>query len=153
MVPITTHTPQELEALGARLAPLLEPGDLLALDGDLGAGKTLLTQGLARGLAVAEPVTSPTFVILQPHTSGRLPLYHMDVYRLRKPEELYDLDYEEYFYGDGVTVIEWARLVEPLLPEEYLGVEIRASDAGREVRFMPHGARYERLLRELARLL
>lgn len=149
MIKIITKTPQELFYLGQRMAQLVEPGDLLALDGDLGAGKTLLTQGLADGLAVQEDVVSPTFTILHPYESGRLPLYHMDVYRLKQPEELYDLDYEEYFYGEGVTVVEWAQLVEPLLPEEYLGVEILRTEEGRELRFAPHGARYERLLEEL----
>ncbi|MBE6112159.1 MAG: tRNA (adenosine(37)-N6)-threonylcarbamoyltransferase complex ATPase subunit type 1 TsaE [Peptococcaceae bacterium] len=149
MIKIITKTPQELEYLGERMAQLVEPGDFIALDGDLGAGKTLLTQGLARGLAVTEEIVSPTFTIIHEYESGRLPLYHMDVYRLKQPEEMYDLGYEEYFYGEGVTVVEWAQIIEPLLPDEYLGMEISVVPEGRELRFAPHGARYERLIEEL----
>ncbi len=149
MIKIITKTPQELEYLGERMAQLVEPGDFIALDGDLGAGKTLLTQGLARGLAVTEEIVSPTFTIIHEYESGRLPLYHMDVYRLKQPEEMYDLGYEEYFYGEGVTVVEWAQIIETLLPDEYLGMEISVVPEGRELRFAPHGARYEYLIEEL----
>lgn len=149
MIKIITKTPQELEYLGKRLAQLVQPGDFLALDGDLGAGKTLLTQGIAQGLEVTEEISSPTFTIIHEYESGRLPLYHMDVYRLKQPEEMYDLGYEEYFYGEGVTVVEWAQIIEPLLPDDYLGLEIAVVPEGRELRFAPHGARYERLIEEL----
>lgn len=149
MIKIVTRTPQELSYLGSRMAQLMAPGDFFALDGDLGAGKTLLTQGIAQGLGVLEDITSPTFTIIHEYESGRLPLYHMDVYRLKQPEELYDLGYEEYFYGQGVTVVEWAQLVHALLPEEYLGLEIAVVLEGRELRFAPHGARYERMIEEL----
>lgn len=149
MIKIITKTPQELEYLGSRMAQLVTPGDFLALDGDLGAGKTLFTQGLAQGLGVTEDINSPTFTIIHEYESGRLPLYHMDVYRLKHPEEMYDLGYEEYFYGNGVTVVEWAQLIEPLLPDDYLGIEIAVTPAGRELRFQPHGARYEHLIEEL----
>lgn len=149
MIKIITKTPQELSYLGGRMAQLVRPGDFFALDGDLGAGKTLFTQGLAQGLEVNEDVTSPTFTIIHEYRSGRLPLYHMDVYRLKRPEELYDLGYEEYFYGEGVTVVEWAQCIAPLLPEEYLGMELAVVPEGREVRLLPHGARYERMIEEL----
>ena len=149
MIKIITKTPHELEYLGNRLSQLVQPGDFLALDGDLGAGKTLLTQGIAQGLAVTEEISSPTFTIIHEYESGRLPLYHMDVYRLKQPEEMYDLGYEEYFYGEGVTVVEWAQIIEPLLPDDYLGMEIVVVPEGRELRFAPHGARYERLIEEL----
>ena len=149
MIKIITKTPQELEYLGKRMAQLVRPGDFLALDGDLGAGKTLFTQGMAQGLEIAEDITSPTFTIIHEYQSGKLPLYHMDVYRLKQPEELYDLGYEEYFYGEGVTVVEWAQLIAPLLPEEYLGIEIAVVPEGRELRFFPPGIRYEHMIEEL----
>ncbi len=149
MIKIITKTPQELEYLGSRMAQLVQPGDFIALDGDLGAGKTLLTQGMAKGLEVSEEIVSPTFTIIHEYETGRLPLYHMDVYRLKQPEEMYDLGYEEYFYGEGVTVVEWAQIIEPLLPDEYLAMEIVVVPEGRELRFVPHGARYERLIEEL----
>ena len=149
MIKIVTKTPQELEYLGSRMAQLVQPGDFIALDGDLGAGKTLMTQGLAQGLGILEDISSPTFTIIHEYESGRLPLYHMDVYRLKQPEEMYDLGYEEYFYGEGVTVVEWAQIIEPLLPDEYLGIEIAVTMEGRELRLAPHGVRYERLVEEL----
>ncbi|MGM9524804.1 MAG: tRNA (adenosine(37)-N6)-threonylcarbamoyltransferase complex ATPase subunit type 1 TsaE [Peptococcaceae bacterium] len=149
MIKIITKTPQELAYLGGRMAQLLQPGDFLALDGDLGAGKTLFTQGLAQGLEVAEEISSPTFTIIHEYESGRLPLYHMDVYRIKHPEEMYDLGYEEYFYGNGITVVEWAQLIAELLPEEYLGIEIAIVPEGRELRFSPYGAHYEHILEEL----
>lgn len=149
MIKIITKTPQELEYLGKRMAQLMIPGDFLALDGDLGAGKTLFTQGMAQGLGVTEDISSPTFTIIHEYESGRLPLYHMDVYRLKYPEEMYDLGYEEYFYGEGVTVVEWAQIIESLLPDEYLGIEIKVIHEGRELCFTPHGARYEHLIEEL----
>ena len=149
MIKIITKTPQELAYLGGRMAQLLQPGDFLALDGDLGAGKTLFTQGLAQGLEVAEEISSPTFTIIHEYESGGLPLYHMDVYRIKHPEEMYDLGYEEYFYGNGITVVEWAQLIAELLPEEYLGIEIAIAPEGRELRFSPYGAHYEHILEEL----
>ncbi len=149
MIKIITKTPQELSYLGNRMAQLVQPGDLIALDGDLGAGKTLLTQGLAQGLEITEDISSPTFTIIHEYESGRLPLYHMDVYRLKQPEEMYDLGYEEYFYGEGVTVVEWAQRIEALLPDLYLGIEILVVPEGRALCFSPHGARYERFIEEL----
>lgn len=149
MIKIITKTPQELEYLGNRMAQLMQPGDFIALDGDLGAGKTLMTQGMAQGLGVMEAINSPTFTIIHEYESGRLPLYHMDVYRLKHPDEMYDLGYEEYFYGEGVTVVEWAQMIEELLPDEYLGIEIAVTIEGRELRFAPHGERYEHLIEEL----
>lgn len=149
MIKILTKTPQEIEYLGSRIAQLAEAGDFFALNGDLGAGKTLLTQGLACGLGVLETVTSPTFTIICEYESGSIPLYHMDVYRLKQSEEMYDLGYEEYFYGDGITVVEWAQLIQDLLPEDYLEIEIAIVPEGRELRFLPHGIRYEHLIEEL----
>ena len=122
---------------------------VICLDGELGSGKTVFTKGLANALGIKESVTSPTFTIIKEYNDGEMPLYHMDVYRLKQPEEMYDLGYEEYFYGEGVTVVEWAQIIEPLLPDEYLGMEISVVPEGRELSFVPHGDRYERLIEEL----
>ena len=149
MVKIVLRSAQELAYIGKRMAKFLKSGDLLALDGDLGAGKTTFTQGLAEGLDIKEQVNSPTFTIIHEYQTGRLPLYHMDVYRLENYREMEDLGYEEYFYGDGVTVVEWASMIEPLLPETYLGMEISVCPEGREIAFKPVGQRYEALIEEL----
>lgn len=108
---------EETRAFGLELGASLRKGDIVALIGDLGTGKTALTKYIAEGLGIRETITSPTFTIVQEYRQGRLPLYHFDVYRIGDPEEMYDLGYEEYFYGDGVCVIEWADLIEELLPE------------------------------------
>lgn len=107
----------ETRAFGLELGASLRKGDIVALIGDLGTGKTALTKYIAEGLGIQEVITSPTFTIVQEYRQGRLPLYHFDVYRIGDPEEMYELVYEEYFYGDGVCVIEWADLIEELLPE------------------------------------
>lgn len=107
----------ETRAFGLELGASLRKGDIVALIGDLGTGKTALTKYIAEGLGIRETITSPTFTIVQEYRQGRLPLYHFDVYRIGDPEEMYELGYEEYFYGDGVCVIEWADLIEGLLPE------------------------------------
>ena len=107
----------ETRAFGLELGASLRKGDIVALIGDLGTGKTALTKYIAEGLEIRETITSPTLTIVQEYRQGRLPLYHFDVYRIGDPEEMYELGYEEYFYGDGVCVIEWADLIEELLPE------------------------------------
>ena len=108
---------EETRDFGLELGASLRKGDIVALIGDLGTGKTALTKYIAEGLGIRETITSPTFTIVQEYRQGRLPLYHFDVYRIGDPEEMYELGYEEYFYGDGVCVIEWADLIEELLPE------------------------------------
>ena len=118
MKTITLRNEEETSKFGFELGQNLQKGDLVALIGDLGTGKTALTKAIARGMGIAETITSPTFTIVQEYTSGRLPLYHFDVYRISDPEEMFELGYEEYFFGDGVCVIEWADLIEELLPEE-----------------------------------
>ena len=122
---LTTYGPEETVALGRRLGRLLVAGDVVALVGDLGAGKTCLVQGIARGLDVPESsrVRSPSFVILNIHP-GRCDLYHLDLYRIHSPGELEDLGYREIFYGEGVTVIEWADKIGNLLPEEHLRISL-----------------------------
>ena len=103
---------------GHRLAAEAVPGQVIALIGDLGAGKTTLTKYIAEGLGVTEHVQSPTFTIVREYRSGRMPLYHFDVYRIDDPDEMFEIGYEEYFYGDGLCVVEWADKIEELLPED-----------------------------------
>lgn len=110
--------------IAMELARTASPGMVICLDGELGAGKTVFTQGFARGLGIAEPVSSPTFTILQIYEEGRLPLYHFDVYRISDPEEMEEIGYEDYFYGQGVCLIEWSTLIEELLPEGAVRVRL-----------------------------
>ena len=120
---LETNSPQETFSAGRQLGEKAFPGQVITLTGDLGVGKTVFTQGLAKGLGIEEPVNSPTFTIVQVYDEGRLPLYHFDVYRIGDISEMDEIGYEDYFYGDGVCLIEWANLIEELLPEQY--VEIR----------------------------
>lgn len=116
---IETNAPEETFALGKQLGQESVPGQVYTLIGDLGAGKTVFTQGFADGLGVAGPVSSPTFTILQVYEDGRLPFYHFDVYRIADIEEMDEIGYEDCFYGNGVCLIEWANLIEEILPERY----------------------------------
>ena len=120
-----TNNAQETIGLGRKLARNLKPGDVLALEGDLGSGKTTFTKGIALGLGVKKNiyVTSPSFVLIREYKEGKMPLYHLDLYRLDKDSELATTGYEEYIWGDGVTVIEWAEKVEGILPKEYILVK------------------------------
>lgn len=120
-----TNSPQETRALGRRLAEKLMPGDVILFDGDLGAGKSEMTRGIAEGLGVTGPVTSPSFTILNVYEDGRVPLYHFDWYRLESAEELYEMGMDEYLGGDGVAVVEWPSQCEEAIPETYLAVKIR----------------------------
>ena len=143
---ITSHSPEETQDLGARLG---EPGDILLLVGELGAGKTCLTQGIARGLGIKEYAASPSFVVVR-ELYGRLPLYHMDFYRLENLEEIADLGLDDYFYGQGVSVVEWADKGLSLLPPEHLLVEMSyLSDTGRRLKLKARGKRYRELVAEL----
>ncbi len=121
---IETNSPEETEALGKRLAENAEPGQVFTVIGDLGVGKTVFTQGFATGLAIDEAICSPTFTIVQVYDSGRLPFYHFDVYRIGDIEEMDEIGYEDYIYGDGVSLIEWANLIEEILPDHYTRVTI-----------------------------
>ncbi|GAB6179601.1 tRNA (adenosine(37)-N6)-threonylcarbamoyltransferase complex ATPase subunit type 1 TsaE [Desulfotomaculum defluvii] len=152
---IKTSTPEETKQLGEKLATLLIPGDVICLNGDLGAGKTAFSQGVARGLGVSGAVTSPTFTLINEY-EGRLPLYHFDVYRLSGPEDMEDLGYEDYFYGQGVCLIEWAEKVKEVLPRELLNINLfRESNAEsvRNICFEPVGKRYQQLVEELKKLV
>ena len=115
---IESFSPEDTFRVGEQLAKDARPGDIYTLDGDLGVGKTVFTQGVADGLGITEPVNSPTFTIIQEYESGRLPLYHFDVYRIGDPEEMDEIGYEDYFYGQGICLIEWAGLIEELIPKE-----------------------------------
>lgn len=119
-----TYSPEETYALGKRLGAEAKPGDVYTLVGDLGVGKTVFTQGIAEGLGITEPVSSPTFTIVQVYEEGRMPFYHFDVYRIGGIEEMDEIGYEDYFYGDGLCMIEWANLIEEILPEHYRQVTI-----------------------------
>ena len=120
----TSNSPQETFALGKRLGEQAKPGEVYCLDGDLGVGKTIFTQGFAAGLGIDEPVNSPTFTILQVYEEGRMPFYHFDVYRISDVEEMDEIGYEDCFYGEGVCLIEWANLIEEILPEHYQRITI-----------------------------
>ena len=118
-----THSEEETLALGKELGQKAEKGNIFLLEGDLGVGKTVLAKGFAVGLDIAEPVTSPTFTIVHEY-EGRLPLYHFDVYRIGDPDEMYDIGFEEYLYGEGVCLIEWPSQVEELLPDTAIRITI-----------------------------
>lgn len=120
----TTHSPQETEALGERLGRLAEPGMVIAYTGDLGAGKTAFTRGLARGLGILERVTSPTFTIVDEHLGGRLPLFHFDLYRLSSSDDLYEIGWEDYQGRDGVCAVEWSEVAEDLWAENTVRVAL-----------------------------
>jgi tRNA threonylcarbamoyladenosine biosynthesis protein TsaE len=144
---VHTSSPEETMELAQRLGELLEAGSVITLEGDLGAGKTHFTKGLAKGLGVKRTVNSPTFTIIKEY-QGRLPLYHMDVYRVCEADE--DLGFEEYFYGEGITVVEWASLIKEQLPRERLSIQIyHAGEDKREIVLHPIGDWYNKLCKEL----
>lgn len=135
-----THSPAETRALGEMLARKLRPGDVLLFWGDLGAGKSEMTRGIARGLGVTETVTSPSFTILNVYESGRVPLYHFDWYRLQSAEELWEMGMEEYLGGDGVAVVEWPSQCPEAMPETRLDITIKPlTDTEREITLDPRG--------------
>lgn len=145
----TTHSPEETMNFSEQMAVYLQPGDVLTLSGDLGAGKTIFTKGLAKGLGIREMVNSPTFTIVKEYHSGRLPLYHMDVYRISDDE---DIGLEDYFEQDGVTVIEWAENIPSWLPDDVLSVVIeRVNDHERIITCTANGSRSERINEEISK--
>ncbi len=147
---LTSHSPEETRRLGVLLAALLQPGDVLALSGDLGAGKTTLIQGLARGLGITQPVTSPTFILINEYRSTP-PLYHVDCYRLEDaPAEAWAIGLDELLHNDGICAIEWADRLEKLLPAERLEVRLSwISARERHIEVIGCGARYAALVRSL----
>lgn len=143
---IITNGAQETIQLGKSLGEIAGPGDVILLDGDLGAGKTTLTKGIARGLGISRPVKSPTFTLIREYQEGRLPLYHMDVYRLENGGAE-DLGLDEYFDGDGVSVVEWSAFITDLLLLDYVRIQIERtgqSDDARRIQISAQGNEYER---------
>ena len=146
---ININNLEETQVLAKKLAEIVEHQDTIKLEGALGAGKTTFTQAFAKGLGITRTVNSPTFTIMKQY-NGRLPLNHLDVYRLEDSDE--DLGWDEIFYGDAVTVVEWAHLIERDLPSERLAIEIRRiDDNARRITLIPFGKRYEMLCEELVK--
>ena len=119
-----TNSPEETLALGEEFGRKAEKGLIIALTGDLGVGKTLFSKGFAKGLGITEPVSSPTFTIVKVYEGGRLPFYHFDVYRISDPDEMDEIGFDEFIFGDGASLIEWADLIEEIIPEEAVRITI-----------------------------
>ena len=149
---VVSRSPEETRILGAALAPLLVPGDVVSLSGDLGAGKTIFVQGVASALGVDAQVTSPTFTIVHEY-KGRYPILHMDVYRLTSFQEVLDLGFEELLAPSAVMLVEWGEAVAPLLPQRHLVVDLRREPEGgdddRRVTFVPYGFDWRRKLESM----
>ncbi len=147
---LISKKPEETRKIGKKIGSLLKRGDLIALNGDLGAGKTCFVQGIASGINCSDKVSSPSFSIIKEY-SGRLPIYHFDLYRLNQAEEIEELGYEEYFYGDGIVLIEWADKIKKYLPKELLLVKIKIEEeyCTRKIIFKPIGKRYIKLVEGL----
>lgn len=122
---IETRSPEETFALGKKIGRQAQKGQVYTLTGDLGTGKTVFTQGVAAGLGIRESVNSPTFTIVQVYEEGRLPFYHFDVYRIGDIEEMEEIGYDDYFFGEGICLIEWAELIEEILPENRISITIQ----------------------------
>lgn len=138
---VISRAPDETRKVGAALAELLVPGDVVSLTGDLGAGKTAFVQGAARALGVQEPVTSPTFVLVRQYR-GDVPVHHVDVYRLDRVQEVLDLGYEDLLDPSGVVFVEWGDAIDTLLPDDHLRVEITTDDEARRLSFAGRGTRW-----------
>ena len=121
---IETHSAEETFALGKKIGQQAKPGQIYTLVGDHGVGKTVFTQGVADGLDIHEPISSPTFTIIQVYEEGRMPFYHFDVYRIGDVEEMEEIGYDDYFFGEGICLIEWANLIEEILPENIIAITI-----------------------------
>ena len=146
---LTSHSPEKTQKFGVSIGKVALPGDIFMLVGNLGVGKTCLTQGIAWGLGIKEYAVSPSFVLVR-ELYGRLPLYHIDLYRLDHIEEIEDLGLDEYLYGNGVCVVEWAEKGLAVLPAEHLMIEISyLSDTARSFRFKPSGQRYREVINQL----
>jgi tRNA threonylcarbamoyladenosine biosynthesis protein TsaE len=150
MMQIKINGLEETKGFGIKLGKLLNSGDILCLNGDLGAGKTTLTKSIGIGLGVTDYITSPTFALINEY-EGRVPVYHFDVYRLENVEDLYDLGFDDYFYGKGISIIEWADKIEKLLPEEriVLDIEKGEDENSRVINITGYGNSYSRVIKEL----
>ncbi|WZL73779.1 tRNA (adenosine(37)-N6)-threonylcarbamoyltransferase complex ATPase subunit type 1 TsaE [Clostridiaceae bacterium 35-E11] len=153
MIKILSNNEQQTYDVGYKLGNLLQRKDIVCMTGDLGAGKTTLTKAIAEGLGVKACVTSPTFTIIHEYM-GRIPLYHFDVYRIEDIEEMEDLGYEEYFYGDGVCVIEWASQIKEFIPEEHLWIHITKNieKDSREIEIKGTTLHFEKIIEELRQI-
>ncbi len=149
MLEIDSQSPEETHDIGFKIGKKLKPGDIICLNGDLGAGKTTITKAIAEALGIEENITSPSFTIVNEYY-GDVNLYHFDVYRIDDIEEMYDIGYEEYFYSDGICVIEWSNMIEDILPKERLELNLyNTSDSdSRKIEIKAFGDRYEELIRE-----
>jgi len=146
---LISNSAEETQQVGRRLGELAQAGDLILLVGELGTGKTCLAQGIARGLGIDDYITSPSFVLIREH-QGRLPLYHIDLYRLDKVEEITDLGLDDYLFGEGVCVVEWAEKAFDFFPKENLLIRLRhLAETRRGLRLEPNGQRYEDMLAQL----
>ncbi|HHV47297.1 MAG TPA: tRNA (adenosine(37)-N6)-threonylcarbamoyltransferase complex ATPase subunit type 1 TsaE [Tissierellia bacterium] len=150
MVKIILKSKEDTERFGIKLGKLLKEGDIISLTGDLGAGKTTLTKSIGKGLDIKDYITSPTFTLINEY-KGRVALYHFDIYRLEDMENLYDLGYEDYFYSDGVTIVEWGDKIKDLLPDYTINIHIDKGE-GLEERIVTidgQGERYDQIVKEL----
>lgn len=147
---IITNSEQETKQIAEKIAASLEPGMTILLEGQLGAGKTTFTKGVAEGLGIQRIIKSPTYTLIKEYTDGSLPLYHMDLYRLEDAEDE-DLGLEEYFYGDGVSIVEWGSFMQEELPEEHLLIRISviAESEQRELLISAQGEKYQKILERL----
>ncbi|VYU21950.1 tRNA (adenosine(37)-N6)-threonylcarbamoyltransferase complex ATPase subunit type 1 TsaE [Clostridium tertium] len=138
---------EETTALGVSIGKLLNAGDIVCLTGDLGTGKTHITKGIAKGLGIDEHITSPTFTIVNEYDSGRLKLYHFDVYRVSDPDEIYAIGFDDYIFSNGVSIIEWANYIEEILPNDYLHIliekDLSNGEDYRKITITPYGERYD----------
>ncbi len=148
MIKIYLENENDTKEIGYKLGNLLTPESTICLVGDLGAGKTTITQSIAKALEVEDYITSPTFTIVNEY-EGKMPLYHFDVYRIGSSDEMYDIGYEDYINGQGVCIIEWSNLIEDILPDEYLKIELSYKDMSREMTLTPVGKKYEEIVEEL----
>lgn len=140
---LQTHSYQDTETFGQNFAKLVKPGDVILLNGDLGVGKTTFTRGLARGLGISKNVKSPTFTLIREYQNGKMPLYHMDAYRLENNMDE-DLGFDEYFHGSGVTVVEWPQFIKDEVPEDHISVNIkRHNEDDRDIVVKLYGKKYE----------
>ncbi|HHT51051.1 MAG TPA: tRNA (adenosine(37)-N6)-threonylcarbamoyltransferase complex ATPase subunit type 1 TsaE [Eubacteriaceae bacterium] len=150
MKDFSTNSPQQTYEFGEKIGERLIAGSIVCLAGEMGAGKTALTQGIVKGAGIETYVTSPTYTIINEY-SGKLPIYHFDVFRLEDGDELYEIGFDEYLYGEGIVIIEWANLIKEFLPKEYLWIDIKKGEDfnDRTLTLIPKGNYYIELLKEL----
>ncbi|HHT65458.1 MAG: tRNA (adenosine(37)-N6)-threonylcarbamoyltransferase complex ATPase subunit type 1 TsaE [Caldicoprobacterales bacterium] len=146
MLTLQSHSEEQTYEFGKWIGANVQSGDIILLFGDLGSGKTVLSRGIAHGVGFTGRITSPTFTLMHTYL-GRIPVYHFDIYRLNEPDELFDLDYEEYLYGNGISIVEWPERLGYLLPEEYLKITItrQLKENDRNISLKPVGSRYAAL--------